>query len=103
MEEYVAKRLAKGAVAFGFGSYVTTTLGHSACPKSLLCMLDLLQLMFTLAPSGIEALSADPVPLALNSGVMKKQASPMLKKPIRAEEEDKGGTGGGRGGGRGGG
>ena len=53
MEEYVAKRLAKGAVVFGFGSYATMKLGHSACPKSLLCMIDLLQLMFTLAPSGI--------------------------------------------------
>ena len=28
-------------------------LGHSACPTSLLYMIDLLQLMFTLAPSGI--------------------------------------------------
>ena len=39
----------------------------------------------------IEALSADPVSLALKSGVRKKPASPMLKKPSRAEEEDKGG------------
>ena len=53
MEEYVAKRLAKGAMVFGFGSYATIKLTHSACPKSLLCMLDLLELMFTLAPSGI--------------------------------------------------
>ena len=51
MEEYVVKRLAKGAVVFGFGSYATMKLEHSACPKSWLCMLDLLQLMFTLAPS----------------------------------------------------
>ena len=53
VEEYVAKRLAKGAVVFGLGSYATIKLTHSACPKSLLCMLYLLQLMFTLAPSGI--------------------------------------------------
>ena len=53
MEEYVAKRLAQGAVVFGFCSYATMTLGHSECPKSLLGMLGLLQLMFTLAPSGI--------------------------------------------------
>ena len=39
----------------------------------------------------IEALSADPVSLALKSGVRKKPASPMVKKPSRAEEEDKGG------------
>ena len=45
----MAKRLAKGAVVFGFGSYATIKLGHSACPKSLLGMLGLLQLMFTLA------------------------------------------------------
>ena len=36
-----------------FGSYATSKLAHSACPKSLLRMFDLLQLMFTLAPSGI--------------------------------------------------
>ena len=39
----------------------------------------------------IEALSADPVSLALKSGVRHKPASPMFKKPSRAEEEDKGG------------
>ena len=49
----MAKRLAQGAVVFGCGSYASLNLTHSACPKSLLCMLDLLQLMFTLAPSGI--------------------------------------------------
>ena len=49
----MAKRLAKGVVVFGFGSYATIELAHSECPTSLLCMLDLLQLMFTLAPSGI--------------------------------------------------
>ena len=42
MEEYVAKRLAKGAVVFGFVPYALINLGHSACPKSLLCMHDLL-------------------------------------------------------------
>ena len=45
-EEYVAKRLAQGAVVFGFGSYATMKLGHSACPKSLLGMLGLLQLIW---------------------------------------------------------
>jgi hypothetical protein len=50
----------------------------------------------------IEALSADPVSLALKSGVRKKPASPMFKKPSKAEEEvDTEGTGGGRGGGGG--
>ena len=37
----------------------------------------------------IEASSADPVSLALKSGVRKKSASPMFKQPSRAEEEDK--------------
>ena len=50
MEEYVAKRQAKCAMVFGLGAYATIKLGHRACPKSLLCMLDLLQIMFTLAP-----------------------------------------------------
>ena len=52
MEEYVVKRLAQGAVVFGFGSYASLKLAHSACPKSLLCMLAVLKLMFSLAPSG---------------------------------------------------
>ena len=50
MEEYVAKRLAKGAVVFGFGSSATMHLGHNACPMYLLCMPDLLQVMFTFPP-----------------------------------------------------
>ena len=40
-------------MVFGIGSFATIKLGHSACPKSWLCILYLLQLMFTLAPSGI--------------------------------------------------
>ena len=40
----------------------------------------------------IEALSADPMSSALKSGVRKKPASPMFKKPSKAEEEDKEGT-----------
>ena len=40
----------------------------------------------------IEPLSADPVSLALKSGVRKKPASPMFKKPNKAGEEDTEGT-----------
>ena len=40
----------------------------------------------------IEALSADPVSPALKTGLKKKPASPMFKKPSRAEEEDTEGT-----------
>ena len=41
----------------------------------------------------IEAVSADPVSLALKSRVRRKPASPMFKKPSKAEEEeDKEGT-----------
>ena len=36
----------------------------------------------------IEAMSADPVSLALKSGVRREPASPMFKKPSKAEEED---------------
>ena len=43
----------------------------------------------TLASILIEALSADPVSPALKSGVRRKPASPMLKQPSMAEEEDK--------------
>jgi hypothetical protein len=53
MEEYVANQMAKGEVVFAFGSFATINLGHSACPKSLLGMLVLLKLMFTMATSGI--------------------------------------------------
>jgi hypothetical protein len=40
----------------------------------------------------IQALSADPVSPALKQGIRKKPASPVFKKPSRAEEEDKGST-----------
>ena len=40
----------------------------------------------------IEALSADPMPPALKSGVKKKPTSPMFNQPNRPEEEDKGGA-----------
>ena len=40
----------------------------------------------------MEALSADPVSLAFKMGVRKKPASPMFKKPSKAEEEDTEGT-----------
>jgi hypothetical protein len=53
MEEFVASQMAKGAVVFAVGSYASIKSGHSACPKSLLGMLVLLKLMFTMAPSGI--------------------------------------------------
>ena len=45
-----------------------------------------------MASTLIEALSADPVSIALKSGVRRKPASPMFKKPSKAEEEDKEGT-----------
>ena len=53
MEEYVASQMANGEVVFALGSYATLKLGHSACPKSMLGMLVLLKLMFTIASSGI--------------------------------------------------
>ena len=53
MEEIVASQIAKGAVVFALGSHASINLGHSACPKSLLGMLGLLKLMFTMAPSGL--------------------------------------------------
>ena len=53
LSDHVQECIDAGTVPFPMGSYVHIGKGHGACMQSVLSMLHLLRMMFTMAPEGI--------------------------------------------------